>query len=181
MALKYAVLEILSDRPHHGYAVRTALTERLGAFWPISQGQVYATLQRLERDGLAHSTEDGPDRSGAGRKSYTISNRGHRALDAWRSHPYAERPNDGLGFDDWIAHLAVAHRFEEPDLLRRTLDVQRRRCEALLDALRQREDASGKGDTAMRVARGLLSAELGWLEIVERELLPDTSSPAPPA
>lgn len=181
MALKYAILEVLSDGPNHGYAVHAELTARIGGFWPLDKGQVYATLDRQARAGLVEMSEDRTATDPAGRKWYVISNRGRRALDAWRSDPDTERPNDGLGFDDWFAHLAVAHRFQEPHLVRRTIDVQRRRCRALLQALEQSEKSPGSGDAATRVARGILAAELDWLEIAERELLPDTTPTAPPA
>ncbi|MDG2308808.1 MAG: PadR family transcriptional regulator [Candidatus Binatia bacterium] len=179
MALKYAVLEILTDGPLHGYAIRAVLSERIGSFWPMNQGQVYATLDRLDRDGLADSFCGAT--AGESRKFYEISNHGRAALEVWRTHPESERPNDGLGFDDWIAQLAVAHRFAEPNLVREAIGVQRRRCEALLRSIEQRTSEAARGNTAPRAAREILAAELDWLEIVLRELAPDTSPTAPAA
>ncbi len=174
MALKYALLRALADGPLHGYAVRSAVTERIGAFWAASQGQIYATLERLTRDGLIDPVDSSTARSGAIRRHYAISPSGQRALREWLAAPGATDRNDGLGFDDWLAHLAVCEHWGDADFLRRTIDVQRQRCRILADALDQRGAASEE-DLAIRAARHILLAELEWLEIVDHELSSDAS------
>ena len=46
--LKYVILQLLSERPAHGYEVIRALEERFGGMYTPSAGAVYPTLQMLE-------------------------------------------------------------------------------------------------------------------------------------
>ena len=46
--LKYVVLDLLKDKPSHGYEVIRALGERFRGFYSPSPGSVYPTLQLLE-------------------------------------------------------------------------------------------------------------------------------------
>jgi DNA-binding PadR family transcriptional regulator len=55
---------------------------RTGDVWPLNGGQVYTTLQRLERDGLVES--DGTGGEGP-RKGFRITAEGERELaGTWR-------------------------------------------------------------------------------------------------
>ena len=52
MAVKEGLLSLLEDGPHNGYQLKTAFESATGGVWPLNVGQVYTTLDRLERDGL---------------------------------------------------------------------------------------------------------------------------------
>lgn len=73
--LKYMILELLRDRPMHGYEVMRALEETSGGAYTASPGSVYPTLQSLEDDGYVSSEESD------GRKVYTITEEGRAFLD----------------------------------------------------------------------------------------------------
>ncbi len=76
--LKYMILELLRDRPMHGYEVMRALEETAHGAYKASPGSVYPTLQSLEDDGyLAGEEQDG-------RKVYTITDSGLEFLDSNR-------------------------------------------------------------------------------------------------
>jgi Flavin-binding monooxygenase-like/Transcriptional regulator PadR-like family len=51
MSLKFGILGLLAAQPLHAYAVKTRFQDLLGGSWEVNIGQVYTTLQRLERDG----------------------------------------------------------------------------------------------------------------------------------
>lgn len=55
--LKYLILDVLKDRPMHGYDVLRALQERFGGFYGPSPGAVSPTLQMLEDMGYLTSTQ----------------------------------------------------------------------------------------------------------------------------
>ena len=55
--IRVAVLAVLQDGPGHGYDVMQRLEEKSGGAWRPSPGSVYPTLQLLEDEGLARSTE----------------------------------------------------------------------------------------------------------------------------
>ena len=50
-----------SAGPSTGWQLREEFEARTGEVWPLNVGQVYTTLQRLERDGLVESDGDGQD------------------------------------------------------------------------------------------------------------------------
>ena len=74
--LKYMILELLRDRPMHGYEVMRALEETSGGAYTASPGSVYPTLQSLEDGGYVSSEEKD------GRKVYTITDEGREFLDS---------------------------------------------------------------------------------------------------
>ncbi len=76
--LKYIILELLRDRPMHGYEVMRALEETSHGAYKASPGSVYPTLQSLEDDGYVASEERD------GRKVYTITAGGLEFLDSNR-------------------------------------------------------------------------------------------------
>src|ERR1700683_1407694 len=61
MSTRHAMLALLSEGPRYGLRLREEFEARTGEVWPLNVGQVYTTLQRLERDGLV-----GADGSGGG-------------------------------------------------------------------------------------------------------------------
>ncbi len=59
MSVRHALLALLSEGPKYGLQLREEFEMRTGEVWPLNVGQVYTTLQRLERDGLVESDDDG--------------------------------------------------------------------------------------------------------------------------
>ena len=59
MSVRHALLALLEEGPKYGLQLRQEFEERTGEVWPLNVGQVYLTLQRLERDGLVASDGDG--------------------------------------------------------------------------------------------------------------------------
>ncbi len=68
MSVRHALLALLSEGPKYGLQLRHEFEERTGEVWPLNVGQVYTTLQRLERDGLIESDGRTPT-SSPGRRS----------------------------------------------------------------------------------------------------------------
>jgi len=52
MSVRQAILVLLSEAPKSGHQLCEELEARAGNAWPVDVDQVYATLRRLERDGL---------------------------------------------------------------------------------------------------------------------------------
>jgi DNA-binding PadR family transcriptional regulator len=55
VSVRHAMLALLSEGPKYGLQLREEFEARTGDVWPLNVGQVYTTLQRLERDGLVES------------------------------------------------------------------------------------------------------------------------------
>ncbi|MFA5400830.1 MAG: PadR family transcriptional regulator [Dehalococcoidia bacterium] len=72
--LKYVILDLLKDKPAHGYEIIRALENRFYGFYSPSAGSVYPTLQLLEDMGYVKSSEQD------GKKVYTITDSGKEFL-----------------------------------------------------------------------------------------------------
>ena len=77
MAVREGLLALLEERPSHGYQLKTGFEAATGGVWPLNVGQVYQTLERLERDGLVASGERD------GQRSYALTDDGVAVLGAW--------------------------------------------------------------------------------------------------
>ena len=63
MSVRHAILALLSEGPKYGLQLQKEFESSTGEVWPLNIGQVYTTLQRLERDGLVESDE--PEQRGS--------------------------------------------------------------------------------------------------------------------
>ena len=95
MSVRHALLALLSEGPKYGLQLREEFEARTGEVWPLNGGQVYTTLQRLERDGLVESDgtgEEGPQ------KGFRITGEGERELARWLRTPpdLSSPPRDEL-------------------------------------------------------------------------------------
>ena len=95
MSVRHALLALLSEGPRYGLQLRQEFESRTGDVWPLNVGQVYTTLQRLERDGLVESdetAEEGPQ------KGFHITADGQAELDNWLRTPpdMSSPPRDEL-------------------------------------------------------------------------------------
>ena len=72
--LKYVILDLIKDKPAHGYEIIRALEESFHGFYTPSAGSVYPTLQLMEDLGYVKSSEQD------GKKVYTITEEGKKFL-----------------------------------------------------------------------------------------------------
>ncbi len=72
--LKYVILDLLAEKPRHGYDIIRDLEGKLGGFYSPSPGAVYPTLQMLED--LGHVTSYQQD----GKRVYQITDEGRAFL-----------------------------------------------------------------------------------------------------
>ncbi len=83
MGIKEGLLALLADGPRHGYQLKVDLETATADAIPVNVGQVYSTLQRLERDGLV--SKGGVDDEG--RDVYEITAPGGDVLRDWLNSP----------------------------------------------------------------------------------------------
>ena len=93
--MRHALLALLSEGPKYGLQLRQDFEARTGEVWPLNVGQVYTTLQRLERDGLVQS-DDSPD--DGPQKGFHITVDGEEELAEWLRTPpdFSSPPRDEL-------------------------------------------------------------------------------------
>src|SRR6187399_2125248 len=94
MSVRHALLALLSEGPKYGLQLRLEFEARTGEVWPLNVGQVYTTLQRLERDGLVEADAD----DGGPQRAYRITREGHDELVSWLQTPPddSQPPRDEL-------------------------------------------------------------------------------------
>src|SRR5829696_9581100 len=85
MSVRFGLLALLDEAPSHGYNLKTAFERRTGGSWALNIGQVYTTIQRLERDGLVESA--GTPSIDDDRREYRITPAGREQLATWFDHP----------------------------------------------------------------------------------------------
>lgn len=94
MSIRYGLLALLERGPRYGYQLRAEFEDSTGGTWPLNIGQVYTTLNRLERDGMVRALPEGE----GGQRPYEITDAGRADLTLWFATPLsrADRPRDEL-------------------------------------------------------------------------------------
>ncbi len=177
MSVRHAVLALLSEGPKYGLQLRQEFEARTGEVWPLNVGQVYTTLQRLERDGLVESEDDveeGPQ------KGFHLTREGHEELARWlRTPPDLSAPPR----DELIIKVMVALRMPDADV-HAVIQVHRRYLVELMQQwTRLKEDEAGFDlGFALVVDAELfrLDALVRWLDAAEGRIKRSASEPSRP-
>ncbi|MBS0363450.1 MAG: PadR family transcriptional regulator [Proteobacteria bacterium] len=74
--LRFVVLALIAEQPHHGYELIKTLEERTGGAYRPSPGVIYPLLSMLEDEGFIR-----PANAEGGRKLFEITPEGQAALD----------------------------------------------------------------------------------------------------
>jgi DNA-binding PadR family transcriptional regulator len=160
MSVRHALLALLSEGPKYGLQLRQEFESRTGEVWPLNVGQVYTTLQRLERDGLVESdgaTDDGPQ------KAFHITEDGETELADWlRTPPDLSSPPR----DELVIKVLVALTLPEVDA-REVVQVHRRYVVQLMQQWTHLKEGTADDDVAFLLA---VDAELFRLDSVVRWL-----------
>lgn len=162
---------MLADQPKHGYQLKAEFDEATGSAWPLNVGQVYTTLQRLERDAFVEAAGEPDD---DGRVPYTITDAGRTELSAWFATPVAQALANR---DEVLMKVLLALATGQAP----TLEVvagQRIAAMATLQSLTKMKADAGRGEPADSLAwrlhldrmNLLVEAELKWLDLTEQRL-----------
>ena len=110
MSVRHALLALLCEAPKYGLQLREEFEAGTGEVWPLNVGQVYMTLQRLERDGLIESDAEAGD---GPKKTYRLTEAGRDELMAWLGPP----PDTGVPpRDELVIKVLVALRVPGVDV-----------------------------------------------------------------
>jgi DNA-binding PadR family transcriptional regulator len=161
MSVRHALLALLSEGPKYGLQLRQEFEERTGDVWPLNVGQVYTTLQRLERDGLVES-DDEPEAEGP-QKGFRITPGGSEELDEWlRTPPDLSSPPR----DELVIKILVALRMPGVDV-HEVIQVHRRYLVELMQQWTRLKEDEGQFDLTFAL---VVDAELFRLDSVVRWL-----------
>ncbi|MEU2108097.1 PadR family transcriptional regulator [Streptomyces sp. NPDC019507] len=173
MSIRHGLLALLEHGPRYGSQLRTEFESRTGATWPLNVGQVYTTLNRLERDGMV--VQDGEDE--AGHTLYAITDTGRDELRAWFGRP-VDRTSPAR--DELAIKLAMAVGAPAVDI-RDVIQSQRRHTvKAMQDYTRLKAQALDPAPADRDEIAWLLvleqlifqtEAEARWLDHCEARLI----------
>jgi DNA-binding PadR family transcriptional regulator len=163
MSVKHSLLAGLAGGERYGYQLRAEFEERTGATWPLNIGQVYTTLNRLERDGLVEAAGEDVQ----GHVFYRITDAGREELLGWFARPVtrAERPRDELA-----VKLALAVTVEGVDVAGIVHAQRKHALAALQDYTRVKARLDPEELAAGLVVESVIfqcEAEIRWLDHVE--------------
>jgi DNA-binding PadR family transcriptional regulator len=160
VSVRHALLALLSEGPKYGLRLQQEFEERTGEVWPLNVGQVYITLQRLERDGLVESDDAG----GAGpQKKFVITQAGDAELAGWLRVPAGDIPPPR---DELVIKILTSLRVPGVDVLD-ILQVHRRHMIELMQRYWRLKAQAAEDDIGLAL---VADAELYRLEGVVRWL-----------
>ena len=160
MSVRHALLALLSEGPKYGLQLREEFEARTGEVWPLNIGQVYTTLQRLERDGLVESDDAGED---GPQKGFRITADGAQELAGWlRTPPDLSSPPR----DELVIKVLVAMRLPGVDV-HEVVQVHRKYLVELMQEWTRLKEDEADYDLPLALA---VDAELFRLDSVIRWL-----------
>ncbi|HEY7625815.1 MAG TPA: helix-turn-helix transcriptional regulator [Ilumatobacteraceae bacterium] len=177
MSVPHALLALLSEGPSFGLRLRQEFEARTGEVWPLNVGQVYTTLQRLERDGLVES--DGPDSEGP-QKRYRLTAAGAAELATWlRTPPDTSLPPR----DELVIKVLVTLRLPSVDV-HEVLQAHRRHFIEAMQRCTQIKARADADDVELALVADAelyrLDAIVRWLDAADSRLRRHTITPKSP-
>lgn len=176
MSVRESLLALLASGPRHGYQLRTEFEERTAGIWPLNIGQVYSTLERLERDGMVV----GGEADAEGRRAFDLTPAGREELTR-----FLLAPSDGEtpARDELMLKVLIAIETDGVD----ALDVIQAERGARMGSLQARRRAHREAGVNGELAAGLAfdalitrtESELRWLDICEERILANRRHPNP--
>jgi DNA-binding PadR family transcriptional regulator len=162
MALRYALLGALADRPRTGYELLKHFEQSLAYAWPASHSQIYPELARLLANGLIEQTGSGARNS----KTYAVTDTGLAEIRRWlRDTTPDRRVRSDAALRTFFLWLL------EPEVASKQLERERDYWRGVLDEfLRIREEPTGHNKKArtFRIALeggiGVVEARIAWLD-----------------
>jgi DNA-binding PadR family transcriptional regulator len=202
MGVREGLLALLTAGPKHGYQLRQEFESATAGVWPLNIGQVYTTLDRLQRDGLIEAVDDatpaaepGTGGKAAERRRYRLTRAGRDELGDW----FSAGPDPAPHREPTVIKVLVALHTEGVDV-RQVIDVQRQallahlaeqqraRRKAIADAEQTADDADDRASATDAISTLMVfdalvtrtEADLRWLDLCD-ELLATRRRPAPPS
>ncbi|TFD68656.1 PadR family transcriptional regulator [Cryobacterium gelidum] len=170
MSVRQSLLAILNQGPCYGYQLRAEFDRRTGSTWPLNVGQIYNTLDRLERDGLVQKADIDAD----GQNYVEITTAGSAEVADWLGSPVLRTMATR---DELAIKLAIAVTLPGVDIAQ-VIQVQRTATMRTLQELMRTKNATADPESSEQLAWLLVidslifaaEAEARWLDHSENRL-----------
>jgi PadR family transcriptional regulator, regulatory protein AphA len=140
MHLEHAILGFLNYGPWTGYELKRVFDQSIRHFWPADQSQIYKTLLKLSRKGLASvkvvHEDDRPSR-----KIYSITDAGRDELMGWVGRP----PEPEVFREPFLIQVFFAGLLSDEDAIS-VLEAKHEELAAIRDQLMVPRDHKPDGD-----------------------------------
>jgi DNA-binding PadR family transcriptional regulator len=166
MSLKYVLLALIAQRPHHGYELKHQAEQLLGSGAELNPGQLYPLLRKLAEQRLLTDErveqEDRPDK-----RVFTLTEAGARELEAWLAEPVPLQVGRSPLFLRFVV-LALMKPEACAEFLRRQRRVALEFLARLVADRAERQHSDDLATSALREATILhAEADLRWIEWLE--------------
>jgi DNA-binding PadR family transcriptional regulator len=182
VSVRYALLALLSEGPKYGLQLQQEFEAGTGEAWPLNVGQVYTTLQRLDRDGMVESVDGGDEGS---QQTYRITETGRAELDAWlQTPPDSNTPPR----DELVIKVLVALRVPGANV-GEVVQVHRRHLVELMQQYTRLKEDMSDGEVTLGIVVDAelfrLDGVIRWLDAVDSRISrygtpPPLADPAEP-
>ena len=167
MGVREGLLVLLDRGTRHGYGLKSDFENATGGVWPLNVGQVYTTLERLERDGLVAS-----ESMSDGQRGWRLTDEGRGELGSWW---WATAGREPPPRDELVLKVMLAVAGDPTH----ALDVIAHQRDALLTLLatrrREAKARTGREDLAADLVVDVLvlraEADVRWLDLCEQRLV----------
>lgn len=169
LSIKYALLGILAEQDLHGYELKTSFDDKVGEFWSLNFGQIYSTLDRLEKEELVTHDRETQERR-PDRKIFRITPQGRESLAEWLTAPVGKVR---ALRDEFFIKLVFMDKSDSAPILA-LIEKQKALYIKRMSQLTQRKLAVKKGvrdmhalTTELLIDAGLFHAEsdIRWLDL----------------
>ncbi|HEV8564767.1 MAG TPA: PadR family transcriptional regulator [Actinomycetota bacterium] len=176
MSIALSLLTLLDQSPSFGLRMKQEFERRTGGVWPLNVGQVYTTLDRLEREGLVRQLDEGGvDRQ----RLHEITDAGRERLAEWFHRPADRSP----GRDPLVLKLVMAAHDSGVDTAEVIQAERRGAVEQLQQYTRLKREAPGEDDLGWAFLVDSLifntEARVRWLDVCEARLSKSRVGAAP--
>lgn len=141
MALKFALLGLISMQPASGYDLKRTIERSIYFIWNATSPQIYSTLRKLREDGFIESTEL-PQEGKPDKQIHEITPRGSEALRAFVNEPI----QSSITRDEVLLRIFLGN-FADPEAIEREL-------RAYLERIRRERDYLEAVDSRVRAHPG---------------------------
>jgi DNA-binding PadR family transcriptional regulator len=156
LSVRHTLLGLLTEGPKYGLQLREEFEATTGEVWPLNIGQVYTTLQRLERDGFVESDGQGSD---GPQKGFRITPGGTEEFARWlRTPPDLSSPPR----DELLIKVLVALRLSHTDV-HGVMQAHRRYLMELMQRWTRIKEEEARFDPSLAL---VIDAELYRLDAV---------------
>lgn len=165
MSIRHSLLALLSAGPKYGQLLKAEFEACTGELWPLNVGQVYTSLDRLERDGFVVSSS-APN---AALRPYEISEAGTEELHRWLRAVPGEAPPPR---DELVMKVMVAAALDPTGSVAVVQGHRRQLLEAMQRFTRMKALDDATTATLMMCDAELfrLEAAVRWLDSVDARL-----------